>query len=243
MTSEDFSITDKNRVKRSYKRASYKKETIYQILDSSALAHVAYVIDNTPFCTPTTHWREGNTLYWHGSSASRMIKELKQGVDVCVTVSHLDGFVLARSAFHHSLNYRSVMCFGKAALVSNDEEKYRALNNMIERFFPKRTDEIRKVTQKELKATSVIKMEIDVAAAKMRASGPQDDEEDYASPIWAGVIPVTTIVGSFQPDERLETRETPPESLNVWMSGKRLDDVLSETHQIYIDRLPQTKDK
>ncbi len=243
MTTEDFSITDKNRVKRSYKRASYKKETIYQILDSSALAHVAYVIDNTPFCTPTTHWREGNTLYWHGSSASRMIKELKQGVDVCVTVSHLDGFVLARSAFHHSLNYRSVMCFGKAALVSNDKEKYRALNNMIERFFPKRTDEIRKVTQKELKATSVIKMEIDFAAAKMRASGPQDDEEDYTSPIWAGVIPVTTIVGSFQPDDRLEKGETPPESLNVWMSGKRLDDVLSETHQIYIDRLPQTKDK
>ena len=243
MTTEDFSITDKNRVKRSYKRASYKKETIYQILDSSALAHVAYVIDNTPFCTPTTHWREGDTLYWHGSSASRMIKELKQGVDVCVTVSRLDGFVLARSAFHHSVNYRSAMCFGKATLVSNDEEKCRALNNMIERFFPKRTDEMRAIAQKELKATSVIKMEIDVAAAKMRASGPNDDEEDYATPIWAGVIPVTTIVGSFQPDDRLEKGGTPPESLNVWMSGKRLDDVLNETQQIYIDRLTRPKAK
>ena len=237
MTTEDFSITDKNRVKRSYKRASYKKETIYQILDSSALAHVAYVIDNTPFCTPTTHWREGDTLYWHGSSASRMIKELKQGVDVCVTVSRLDGFVLARSAFHHSVNYRSVMCFGKATLVSNEEEKYRALNNMIERFFPKRTEEMREVTQKELKATSVIKMKIDVAAAKMRASGPQDDEEDYTNPIWAGVIPLTTIIGTYQPDDRLENGITPSESLNVWTSGKRLDDVLTETQQIYMNRL------
>ena len=243
MTSEDFSITDKNRVKRNYKRASYKKETIYHILDSSALAHVAYVIDNTPFCTPITHWREGDTLYWHGSSASRMIKHLKQGVDVCVTVSRLDGFVLARSAFHHSLNYRSVMCFGKAMLVSNDEEKYHALDNMIERFYPQRTCEIRAITQKELKATSVIQMKIDVAAAKMRASGPHDDENDYATPIWAGVIPVTTIIGSFQPDERLEEGITPPETLNVWMSGKTLDDVLSETQQIYMNGLTRTKVK
>ena len=243
MTSEDFSITDKNRVKKSYKRASYKKETIYQILDCSALAHVAYVIDNTPYCTPTTHWREGNTLYWHGSSASRMIKQLKQGVDVCVTVSRLDGFVLARSAFHHSVNYRSAMCFGKAMLVSNDEEKYRALNNMIDRFYPKRTCEMRAITQKELKATTVIQMKIDVAAAKMRASGPQDDETDYATPIWAGVIPVTTIIASFQPDDRLEKGITPLEPLNVWSPGKRLADVLSETHQLYMNRLKQTEGK
>ena len=243
MTTEDFSITDRNRVKRRYKRASYKKETIYQILDSSVLAHVAYVIDNTPFCTPTTHWREGDTLYWHGSSASRMIKQLKQGGDVCVTVSRLDGFVLARSAFHHSVNYRSVMCFGKAMLVSNDEEKYRALNNMIDRFYPQRTCELRAITQKELKATSVIKMEIDIAAAKTRASGPQDNEEDYTTPIWAGVIPVTTIIGSFQPDDRLEKGLTPSKSLNVWSPGKRLADVLSETHQLYMDHLKQTKDK
>ena len=172
-----------------------------------------------------------------------MIKQLKQGIDVCVTVSRLDGFVLARSAFHHSVNYRSVMCFGEAMLVSNYEEKYRALNNMIDRFYPKRTCEMREITQKELKATSVIKMEIDVAAAKMRASGPQDNEEDYTTPIWAGVIPVTTITGSFQPDDRLEKGLTPSKSLNVWSPGKRLADVLSETHQLYMDHLKQTKDK
>lgn len=172
-----------------------------------------------------------------------MIKQLKQGIDVCVTVSRLDGFVLARSAFHHSVNYRSVMCFGEAMLVSNYEEKYRALNNMIDRFYPKRTCEMREITQKELKATSVIQMKIDVAAAKMRASGPHDDENDYATPIWAGVIPVTTIIGCFQPDERLEEGITPPETLNVWMSGKRLDDVLSETQQIYMNGLTRTKAK
>ncbi|WP_297322363.1 pyridoxamine 5'-phosphate oxidase family protein [uncultured Bartonella sp.] len=234
MSADDFPITDKNRVKRSYKRACYDKQTIYNILDSSALAHVAYVIDGEPFCTPTCYWRDGDMLYWHGSSASRMMKNLANGVSVCVTVSHLDGFVLARSGFHHSVNYRSAMCFGKAIEITSPDEKRRALETMVNRFYPDRTKELRPVTPQELKATSVIAMKIESAAAKCRSSAVGDDKEDYSVRIWAGIIPVKTTIGSFEPDQYLEENIKPAQPLlDIFKQGRQLDDALVKAQNIY----------
>lgn len=234
MSDSEFPVTDKNRVKRSYKRACYDKQTIYNVIDSSALAHVAYVINGEPFCTPTCHWRHGNVLYWHGSSASRMIKNLKKGIATCVTVSHIDGFVLARSSFHHSVNYRSAMCFGTAHFIENQNEKRTALEAMINRFFPGRTKELRPIKMQELKATSVIAMEIESAAAKCRAEGVSDDEEDYSANVWSGVIPLTTLIGKFEPEERLQQHISPSRSLSeIWQEGAKLDDALLKAQRVY----------
>ncbi len=233
MSDDYFSKTHKNHVKRGFKRAHYDKETIYRILDTAGFAHIAYVIDGDPYCTPTCYWREGDTLYWHGSSASRMINNLRQGVAACVTISHLDGFVLARSGFHHSVNYRSAMCFGTAKLIEDTEQKRNALNAMINRFFPDRSNELRDAKEKELKATSVIAMEIESAAAKIRAEGVNDDEEDYDSRVWAGVIPLTTIIGDYIPDSHLDGSIKPAQTLSIWRAGALLDQTLLTAQQLH----------
>ncbi len=181
--------TERTRVKRLSERGAYDRATIDAILDATPLAHVGYVVDGKPFVTPTLQWREGDRVYWHGSAASRMI-EKAAGSEVCLTVTLIDGFVLARSAFHHSVNYRSVMVFGRPELVSDPAEKQARLEALVDGLFPGRSALLRPMRPQELKATSVLSMPISEASAKLRSGGPKDDEEDYALPIWAGVLPV-----------------------------------------------------
>ena len=184
-----YTPSKKSKVKRAYERGAYDHETVHRILDAAPLCHVGYNIEGEPYVTPTIHWREGTTLYWHGSSASRMLKTVREGVPVCVTATLFDGFVMARSAFHHSANYRCVMAFGKAVMIEDKIEKLASLKTMFDKFWPERWDEMRAVTDKELKATLVVKMEIIEASAKVRTGQPIDDVEDYADDIWAGILP------------------------------------------------------
>jgi nitroimidazol reductase NimA-like FMN-containing flavoprotein (pyridoxamine 5'-phosphate oxidase superfamily) len=182
--------SERTRVKRLGDRGAYDAETINAILDAGLLAHVGYVIDGAPYVTPTAHWREGDYVYWHGSSASRMLRSLEGGVAACIAVSHLDGLVLARSAFHHSVNYRSVMAFGLAEKVEDPAHKEAALRAFTDRIAPGRWDELRPVTAQELKATSVLRLKLDEASAKVRTGMPSDDEDDVGWPVWAGVLPL-----------------------------------------------------
>jgi len=182
-------MTDRTRVRRLSERGHYERETIYAILDEALICHAGFVVNGSPVVIPTIHWREGETLYMHGSAASRMLRSLRDGVDACVTVTLLDGLVLARSAFHHSMNYRSVVVFGKAREVTGDE-KSRALTSLVEHVVRGRAAEIRGPNEKELRQTLVLALPLDEASAKIRAGGPLDDEEDYALPVWAGVLPL-----------------------------------------------------
>jgi nitroimidazol reductase NimA-like FMN-containing flavoprotein (pyridoxamine 5'-phosphate oxidase superfamily) len=181
--------TDRTRVRRIPERGAYDRATIDAILDAMPVAHVGYSIEGQPFVTPTLQWREGNHVYWHGSAASRMLRKV-EGAPVCLTVTLIDGMVLARSAFHHSMNYRSVMLLGKAQVVSDPAEKEARLRTFVESQFPCRWDMLRPVTAQELKGTTVLGMPIDEASAKVRTGPPHDDEADESLDIWAGVIPI-----------------------------------------------------
>jgi nitroimidazol reductase NimA-like FMN-containing flavoprotein (pyridoxamine 5'-phosphate oxidase superfamily) len=199
----DFAPTRRTRIKRMPKRAHYDRDTVYAILDAGVVAHVGYNIDGEPYVTPTAYWRQGDHVYWHGSSASRMLRTLETGgVRVCLTVSLLDGLVLARSGFHHSVNYRAVMAFGAAFMVTDKAAKLAALEDFVERLYPGRWATLRPVTDQEIKASTVLGMDLSEAVAKVRTGGPIDDEEDYALPIWAGVLPVTTTIGAPLDDPR-----------------------------------------
>jgi len=200
----DFPPSDKTRVKRLHQRARYDRESAYAILDSGVLCHVGYVIDGQPYVTPTAYWREDDRVYWHGSSASRMLRKVKEGVPVCFTVAMLDGLVLARSGFHHSVNYRSLMAFGRAEAIEDEAEKIRSLDVFIDRLTPGRAAEIRPATSQEIKATTLLRMKLDEVAVKIRNGPPVDDEEDYALDVWAGVVPVRTVVGAAEDDPRLK---------------------------------------
>jgi uncharacterized protein len=202
-TTSSFTPTERSRVKRVHERGAYDRESVYGVLDAGLLCHVGYVIDGQPYVTPTCYWRDGDRLYWHGSSASRMLRTLETGVPVCLTVSMLDGLVLARSGFHSSINYRSVMAYGTAKTVSDADEKLAALVAFSERLTPGRWDELREANEQELKATTVVAMAIDEASTKIRTGGPNDDDEDYVLDIWAGVVPVTTVIGEPIVDEKL----------------------------------------
>ena len=209
----DLTPTPRSRVKRIPERGRYDFETIASILDAGFLCYVGYVIDGKPYVTPTAYWRNGEHVFWHGSSASRMLRTLVTGVDVCLTVAHVDGLVLARSAFHHSINYRSVMLFGKAHTVDDEAAKAEALETFVEHMFPGRWAELRPVTGQELKATTVLRMPIAEGSAKIRTGPSKDDEEDYAWPVWAGVLPVSAILGAPIPDARLAAAIQEPEYL------------------------------
>ena len=198
-----FVPSARSKVRRLPQRGHYDRATVYAVLDAGFICHVGYSIDGQPYVTPTTYWREGDAVYWHGSSASRMLRTLETGADCCLTVTHLDGLVLARSAFHHSLNFRSAMLFGKAYKIEGAAEKLAKLETFVERLYPGRWPELRPVNAKELKSTTVLGMHIDEASAKIRSGGPVDDEPDYALPIWAGVIPVHGATGAPVDDERL----------------------------------------
>jgi nitroimidazol reductase NimA-like FMN-containing flavoprotein (pyridoxamine 5'-phosphate oxidase superfamily) len=190
-------------VKRLPKRGYYDRATVYAILDAGFICHVGYVIDGQPYVTPTAYWREGDAVYWHGSSASRMLRTLETGADCCLSVTHLDGLVLARSAFHHSLNYHSVMLFGKVHKIEGAAEKLAKLEAFVERLYPGRWRELRPVNAEELKVTTVLGMHVDEASAKVRSGGPVDDEADYAQQTWAGVIPVHSVTGVPVGDDAL----------------------------------------
>ena len=210
--------SERTRVKRLNKRAKYDAETVHGILDATPICNVGYVFNGAPYVTPTLQWREDDHLYWHGSSASRML-ETCEDAQVCVTVSLIDGFVMARSAFNHSCNYRSVMVFGTAKKVTDPALKEKHLKTFTDALWPGRWDMLRKMTAKELKATTVLSLSLDEASAKVRTGPPGDDEEDYAHPIWAGVIPVRTEVLKLIDDPRLIPGLTPPAHITEFKIG------------------------
>lgn len=230
-TPDSFPVTKRNRTVRRPERGHYDKATVYDILDAAMFAHISYVQDGQPICTPTGFWREGDDLYWHGSAASRMIRFQAPGVPVCVTVTHLDALIVARSAFHHSVNYRSVMAFGTARLVEDADVKRRAIDGFVDRFFPGRSRELRPPTIKEIKATSFVVMPIDQASAKIRAMHVSDDEEDYALPLWAARIPVRQVIGDAEACPRQLDGIARPEGLRPYESGRTLDDALREAYR------------
>jgi nitroimidazol reductase NimA-like FMN-containing flavoprotein (pyridoxamine 5'-phosphate oxidase superfamily) len=225
-----FPITHRNRVRRLHQRGRYDEAAIYPILDAAMLCHLAYVVDGQPYCTPTAFWREGDRLYWHGSSASRMLRAQSEGIPVCLTVSHLDGLVLARSAFHHSVDYRSVMAFGRAHRIEDPGEKEAAMTRFVDRFYPGRAAALRPPTAQEVKATSILGMRIEQASAKTRSGPPVDDEEDYGWPVWAGTIPLATIVGEPAPCPRLAATMPRGPDLAAYAPGRRLDATCAESH-------------
>jgi uncharacterized protein len=184
--------TSRTRLKRMPKRASYDRDVVNHLLDTALVCHVGFSVDAQPYVIPTLHVRIGDRLYIHGSAASRMLGSAAGGAPICVTVTHIDGLVMARAAFHHSVNYRSVVILGVATLVVDPAEKLAVMKGLIDHVAPGRWDYIRQPYDKELLATSVLSIPIDEASAKLRSGGPIDDEADYALPIWAGEIPLAT---------------------------------------------------
>ncbi len=209
----DYPPTDRSRIKRQNERAVYDRKTVHAILDAGLLCHVGYVIDGQPFVTPTCYWRQGERVYWHGSSASRMLRHQEQGVPVCFTVSLLDGLVLARSGYHSSINYRSVMAFGVAEKVTGEAEILAALEAFQERLTPGRWAELRPVNDQELKATTMMSLELEEVAAKVRPGPPSDEEADYGLPVWAGVVPIRYEIGAPEDDPRLNAGIAQPDYL------------------------------
>ena len=198
---ETLPITERSRLRRLHERGHFDRETINGILDAQPQCSVGYIIDGKPFVTSTLQWREGNHVYWHGSSASRALRNSRDA-EVCLSVAILDGFVLARSGMHHSVNSRSVTLFGTAFKVEDQDEKLAKLARFMNGLFPGRYEGLRPDHAQDLKATTVLGMEIAEGSAKVRSGGPSDEEADYTLPIWAGVIPLRTEIGAPIPDPR-----------------------------------------
>lgn len=208
---QEISQTPRTTLKRLPKRGSHERKTINSILDEGFICHVGFCVDGQPFVIPTGYARVGDTLFIHGSQASRMLRTLSGGVDVCVTVTLVDGLVLARSAFHHSMNYRSAVIFGRARIVEDDEEKLSALLALSEHFIRGRWQDVREPTETELRQTTVLSVPIVEASAKIRTGPPLDDEEDYALNVWAGVVPLRMVAGEPVPDPRLPAEIAVPD--------------------------------
>jgi len=204
-----YNKTERTTLKRLPARGHYDRELVHKILDEGFICHVGFIVAGAPVVIPTGYGRVGDKLYIHGSQASRMLRTLKTGVPACVTVTLVDGLVLARSAFHHSINYRSVVIFGTANLVEDPEEKSEALLAFSEHVIRGRWNDVREPTEQELKATTVLRIELEEVSAKVRTGPPIDDEEDYSLPIWAGVLPLQVIAGEPVADPRL------PDEINV----------------------------
>ena len=211
---ETYTPTERTEVKRLPKRAVYDRDQVHAILDEAFICHIGFAVDGQPYVIPTGYGRTGDQLYIHGSAASRMLRTLGQGTPLCVTVTLVDGLVLARSAFHHSMNYRSVVVLGEARLVTDPEEKMAALACVTNHIVPGRWDEVRPPTEQEMKATHVLALPLNEVSAKIRTGGPIDDEEDYALPVWAGVVPLRLQHGEPQPDTRLHPDAPAPRSTN-----------------------------
>jgi nitroimidazol reductase NimA-like FMN-containing flavoprotein (pyridoxamine 5'-phosphate oxidase superfamily) len=203
---ENYTPSARTRVVREPHRGVYDRATAYQILDEGFICHVGFIADGQPFVIPTGYGRAGDNLYIHGSAASRMLRNLDHGLSVCVTVTLLDGLVLARSIFNHSMNYRSVVVLGTAVAVQDPKEKLEALRALSEHILPGRWPESRQPNEQELKATLVMRLPITEFSAKVRQGPPIDDEEDYSFPTWAGVIPLEMVVGQPINDPRLDAK-------------------------------------
>jgi nitroimidazol reductase NimA-like FMN-containing flavoprotein (pyridoxamine 5'-phosphate oxidase superfamily) len=213
-----FPQTDRTKLKRLPKRGHFDRETVYSILDEGFICHVGFTVDGQPFVIPTGYARAGDKLYIHGSQASRMLRSLAGEIDACATVTIVDGLVLARSAFHHSMNYRSVLILGRASLVDDPVEKYDALLALSEHIVRGRWADVREPTEQEMVQTTVLKLPIEEASAKIRTGPPLDDEEDYALPIWAGVVPLKLVAGEPVKDPRL-TADVLPDCFQQHTSG------------------------
>ncbi len=219
MTTDNDLKTERTRLRRAHERGSHDRADLYAILDATPLCHVGYVIDGRPAVTPTFQWRDGDVVYWHGSSASRALRA-SDGMEVCLTVTLLDGLILARSAFHHSANYRSAMLFGRAVKVTDPMEKTEQLKRFVDGLYPERWETLRPMTDQELKATTVLALPISEASAKVRTGLPKDDEKDYTLPIWAGELPVTMETAAPRPDPRNLDGVPVPDSLASLTIGK-----------------------
>lgn len=208
--------TPRSKVRRLPARGSYDREVIYAILDEALVCHVGFVDDGQPVVIPTIHVRIGDRIYFHGSNASRMLTLLREGVPACVTVTLLDGLVLARSAFHHSMNYRSVVIFGRAEETKGREQKVEVFERLVEHVVPGRWADARRPSEEEIKATMLVSLPISEASAKIRCGPAKDDEQDYTLPIWAGVIPLELRAATPLADERLASSIPAPEYVTAY---------------------------
>lgn len=213
---EGFAPTERTTLKRLPQRGSYDREVVYRILDEGLVCHVGFAVDGQPFVIPTAYGRVGDKLYIHGSAASRTLRDLSGGIPVCVTVTLVDGLVLARSAFHHSINYRSVVILGAATVVAAAEEKMTALKAFTEHVIPGRWDDVREPNEQELKGTSVLALPLAEVSAKVRTGPPKDDEEDMAIPVWAGELPLRITAGPPVDDPQLSAGVSPPAYVTLY---------------------------
>jgi nitroimidazol reductase NimA-like FMN-containing flavoprotein (pyridoxamine 5'-phosphate oxidase superfamily) len=216
-----MNLTKRTELRRLPSRGSRDLDTINAILDAGFLAHVGFCVDGQPYVIPTLYGRDGEALYLHGSAASRMLGRLETGIPSCVTVTLVDGLVLARSAFHHSMNYRSVVAFGTAHKIDEPAQKTRALRIISEHLIAGRWNDVRIPSEKELKATAVLKFSIEEASAKIRTGPPLDDEEDYSLPVWAGILPLSLEAKTPVPDSRLAEGTRVPEYVLRDISDRR----------------------
>jgi nitroimidazol reductase NimA-like FMN-containing flavoprotein (pyridoxamine 5'-phosphate oxidase superfamily) len=213
---DSFTPTGRTTLRRLPKRGVYDRAAVYGILDEGFICHVAFLLDSTPAIVPTAYGRSGDRLYIHGSVSSRMLKAAASGSDLCIAVTLVDGLVLARSAFHHSINYRSVILFGKAQPVTEIAAKREALRIVSDHIVPGRWDEVRPPVEREIAATTVLSVPLEEVSAKVRTGPPVDDEEDYDRPVWAGVLPLALVAGSPLPDERLGDGIEPSRCVTGW---------------------------
>ena len=220
--------TPRTTLKRLPKRGSHERETINRILDEGFICHVGFALEGQPFVIPTGYARADDQLIIHGSQASRMLRALKTGIDVCVTVTIIDGLVLARSAFHHSMNYRSVVIFGRATLIAEHQAKLAALFALSEHMIPGRWNDVRGASEAELQQTTVLSLPIDEASAKIRTGPPLDDEEDYALNVWAGVLPMRLTTEEPTADPRLPPDIEVPDYVGSYRRGKRFSPALPQ---------------
>jgi len=200
---DTYRRTKRTTLKRAHERGTYDRATVHAILDEALICHVAFLHDGAPAAIPTAHWRDGDVLYIHGSSASRAIRALEAGSPACVAVTLTDGLVLARSGFHSSINYRSVVIYGRARKIADDREKLEKLKTFMEKIAPGRWDGLRAPNSKEMKATTVLAFDLEEVSAKVRAGGVVDEPEDMDDPVWAGVVPVHRTFGTPEPDSQL----------------------------------------
>jgi nitroimidazol reductase NimA-like FMN-containing flavoprotein (pyridoxamine 5'-phosphate oxidase superfamily) len=217
---DSFTPTGRTTLRRLPKRGVYDRAAVYAILDEGFICHVAFLVDSTPAIIPTAYGRSGDQLYVHGSVANRMLKAAAGGSDLCIAVTLVDGLVLARSAFHHSINYRSVILFGRGHLVTEASAKREALRVVSDHIVPGRWDEVRPPTEREIAATTVLCVPLEEVSAKIRTGPPIDDEEDYSRPVWAGVLPLAFRAGSPLPDERLPDGIQPSRCVTDWRKSE-----------------------
>lgn len=212
---ENVAMSERTRIVREPQRAVYDREAIYKILDEGFVCHVGFAADGQTFVIPTMYARVGDAIYFHGSAASRMLRGVSSGLNVCMTVTLVDGMVLARSVFNHSMNYRSVVALGNAAIVEETEEKLKALHAFTEKILPGRWNDARQPNEKELKATSILRLPLSEVSAKVRVGGVEDDAEDYELKVWAGIVPLHLVADGPIRDERCDSAlATPPYARN-----------------------------